>query len=178
MLNSLDLTLTLAAAEVQTGRHRHGRGGAGGLSRKRSSRGLFMALLCTERGLGLPSSTRDNTAPCGGCLLPARDPSTSELAAAAGRSSEMTTRNEGVGVGDAHKSEQYLLSFAGSDLSRHLCHVDAKREEAAEGLIALLYDRVNERFPSPDITRIFIALGKDSGGGGGGVRVSQNRNTS
>ena len=159
-----------------------GGGEATGLSMKRMrirmSRGIFRALICLARVLGPPPPTGDNVALCRRCLLPARDPSTSELAAAAGRSSEMTTRNEGVGVGDAHKSEQYLLSFAGSDLSRHLCHVDAKREEAAEGLIALLYDRVNERFPSPDITRIFIALGKDSGGGGGGVRVSQNRNTS
>ena len=39
---------------------------------------------------------------------------------------------------DAHEYEQSLLSFTGSDISCHLRHIDAKRAEAMEGLLALL----------------------------------------
>ena len=53
-----------------------------------------------------------------------------------------------------------------------MCHVSTKRAEATEGLIELLYDRVDGIFSGPDLARIFITLGGDSGGGGGGVQVA------
>ena len=54
-----------------------------------------------------------------------------------------TTSARGSGVGDFHKSDQSLLSFVGFEISRHLHHVDSKREEAMEGVIVLLYNRVD-----------------------------------
>ena len=48
---------------------------------------------------------------------------------------------------------QYLLSFPGYDLSHHLRHVDAKRAESIEGLLALLYDRVDDIFSRPDLAK-------------------------
>ena len=78
----------------------------------------------------------------------------------------------GGGGGDAHKSERSFLSFSGSKLSRHLSHVDSEREEAMEGLLHILYDRVDGRISRPDLARIFIVLGEDAGGGGGGVGVA------
>ena len=74
-------------------------GGVGGL-RMRKRRGTFRDLICTARGVVLPFPTRDDAAHCRGCLLPARDPFNSGLAAAPGMSSETTTRT-GEG-GDAH----------------------------------------------------------------------------
>ena len=72
----------------------------------------------------------------------------------------MTTRSGEGGGGDAHESELYLLSFAGSELSScHLRHVGAERAEAMGGLIAILYDRVKGIFSRPDLGRIFISLG-------------------
>ena len=81
------------------------------------------------------------------------------------------TSSGGGGGGDAHESER---SFAGSELSYHLCHVGAEKLDAMEGLIALLYNRVDGRFSRPDLARIFIALGLgvDAEGGGGGVRAA------
>ena len=72
----------------------------------------------------------------------------------------------GGGEGDAHESEQSLLSFSGSDMSRHLIHINAKRTDDMEGLLYILYDRVDGRISRPDLARIFIVLGGDAGGGG------------
>ena len=56
-----------------------GGGEATGLSMKRMrirmSRGIFRALLCEARGPVMPLLTRGDAVSCGGCLLPARDPS-------------------------------------------------------------------------------------------------------
>ena len=78
----------------------------------------------------------------------------------------------GGGGGDDHKFEQSILYFAGSDLSCHLCHVNDNRVEVMEGLIALLYDRVDGRVSRPYLSSIFIALVGDSGEEGGGVQVT------
>ena len=75
--------------------------------------------------------------------------------------------SKGGGVGDSHESERSLLFFAGSELSHLLRPVNAERAEAIEGLIALLYDRVDVIFSRPYLASIFIALGGDAGGGGG-----------
>ena len=92
-----------------------------------SSRGIFMALLLSDRVLVLPPPTRDNT---------------TELAAALGTSSLVTMRARWGGGGDSHKSEQSLLSFARFDLSRHLFHIYDNREDSMEGLKALLLAEV------------------------------------
>ena len=63
--------------------------------------------------------------------------------------------------GDCHESKQSLLYFSDSDLSYHLHHVGAKRADATEDLIVLLYDRVDKRFSSLDLERIFISLGTE-----------------
>ena len=133
----------------------------------RRRRGLFWALLCVARGLGPPPPTRDDAAPCGGCILPARDSSDSEASSAPGAlSAPMTSVGGG---GDSHKYERSILSFSGSKLYHYLSHVDANREEAMKGLLTLLYYRINVRFSRPDLARIFIALGGDSGGGRKGI---------
>ena len=75
----------------------------------------------------------------------------------------------GGGGGDSHKYERSILSFAGSKLYRHLSHINTNREEEMKGLLTLLYDRINVRFSRPDLLRIFIALGGDSGGEEKGV---------
>ena len=110
----------------------------------------------------MPPPTRENAAPCGECLLPARDPSAAGAAESPGMSSTMKKSAGGGGVGDSHKSEISLLSFPGSKLSCHLCHVDAERVKAIEGLLALLYDRVDVRFSRTDLAIIFIAMGRDA----------------
>ena len=151
---------------------RMGRGGEGGrraMGVLRRRRGLFWALLCAARGLGPPPPTRDNAAPCGGCILPACDPSDSEASSAPGASLAPMTSVVGGGGGDSHKSEPSILSFSRSKLYRNLSHIDTNREEAMKGLLTLLYDRINVRFSRPDLLRIFIALGGDSGGEGKGV---------
>ena len=78
----------------------------------------------------------------------------------------------GGGGRDAQKSEQSLLSFTGSKLSRHLRHIYAKRAEAIEGLLALVYNGVDGIVYSPDLARVYIALGRDNGGRGVGVQVA------
>ena len=151
---------------------RMGRGGEGGrraMGVLRRRRGLFWALLCVARGLGPPLPTRDDAAPCGGCILPARDPSDSKASSAPGASSAPMTSVGGGGGGDYHKYERSILSFSGSKVYCHPNHVDANREEAMKGLLTLLYYRINVRFSRPDMARIFIALGGDSRGGGKGV---------
>ena len=80
----------------------------------------------------------------------------------------MTTAGGGRG-GDVHKYEKSPLPFAGSKISRHLIHVDTKRAEAIEGLLVLLYDRVNGIVSMPDMARIYITLGGGAVGEGGGV---------
>ena len=45
-----------------------------------------------------------------------------------------------------------------------------------EGLLYILYDRVDGRISRPDLARIFIVLGGYDGGGGGGVGVAKNKN--
>ena len=74
--------------------------------------------------------------------------------------------------GGAHKSDQPLLSFSGSKLSCHLRHIDSKMVEAMEGLLWILYDRFDGIIYRPHLARIFIVLGRDIGGGGGGLRVA------
>ena len=69
-------------------------------------------------------------------------------------------------------SDTSLLSFARFELSHHLRHVDVKRAESMECLIALLHDRVNARVYRRYLKRIFIDLGGDSIRGGGGVQVA------
>ena len=71
----------------------------------------------------------------------------------------MTMSSRGGRGGDAHESERSLLSFAGSNMSCHLRHVNTKRAEDMEGLLALLYDRVHGGFSRTDLKRIFITLG-------------------
>ena len=63
-------------------------------------------------------------------------------------------------------------SYPSPELSRHLRHVDSERAEAMEGLLYILYDRMDGRISRPDMARIFIVLGGDAGGGGGGVGVA------
>ena len=107
MLDSLDLNLTLATAKVRTGRHHHrGEGEATGRSRRR--RGVFRALLCTERGPVLPPPTRYDAAPCRGYLLPARYCYVTGATEAPGKSLDTTKRSRGCGGGDAHKPDKYL----------------------------------------------------------------------
>ena len=89
-----------------------GAAAAGGSRRMR--RRLFRALLYAARGPGPPPKTKDDTAPCRGCILPARDPSTSGVEAVPGTSSETTMSAGGGGGGDARESERSLLSFSGS----------------------------------------------------------------
>ena len=63
------------------------------------------------------------------------DSSTAGSAAAPGMSPVKNTSAGGRGGGDAHESERSLLSFSGSELSRHLHHIDSERVEAIEGLL-------------------------------------------
>ena len=90
-------------------------------------------------------------------------------AAATGVSSSTMTSVKGSRGRNSHKSERSLLSFAVSELSHHLHHVDANRVDIMYGLLEILYDRVNGRVSRMDMASIFIALGRDAGGGGGGV---------
>ena len=53
----------------------------------------------------------------------------------------------------------------------HLRHANAERAEAMQGLLVLLYNRVNGRVSGPYLERILINLGGDARGGGGIVRV-------
>ena len=69
------------------------------MRRVRRSRGLFRALLCTARVPVMPLLTRDDAAPCGGCLLPTRNPSASGTAVAPGASSATTMITGGGGGG-------------------------------------------------------------------------------
>ena len=134
---------TLFPTEGRTLWHWHGEEGAGvsrrRRRRRRSRRVIFRALLCMTRAPGFPPPTRDDTAPCGGCILPACDPSTAGAAA--------TTSAGGGGVGDDHEYYRSFLSFVRSDLSCHLWHIDAERADAMEGLLMLLYVRVDDGFP-------------------------------
>ena len=41
-----------------------------------------------------------------------------------------------------------------------------------EGLIALLYDKVDRKVSRPDLAMIFISPGGDTGGGGEGLGVA------
>ena len=82
-------------------------------------RGTFRSHLCVSRVLRPPTPTRENAAPCGGCILPICYPSTDKELAAPGASLTTTTSSRGDGGGDAQKSERSLLSFAGSDLPPH-----------------------------------------------------------
>ena len=95
-----------------------GGGGVGELRTRRRWRGLFRALICAARVPGTPLPTRDNTAPCRECILHVQNPSD------AGTELAMVKR---IGGGGVHKSDQSLLSFAGSELSHHLRHVDVNR---------------------------------------------------
>ena len=124
----------------------------------RRRRGIFWALLCATRGLGPPPPTRDDAAPCGGCIFPARDPSDSEASSAPGALSAPMTSVGGGGGGDSYKYERSILSVSGSKIYHYLSHVDANREEAMKGLLTLLYDRIKVRFSRPDLAIIFIAL--------------------
>ena len=78
----------------------------------------------------------------------------------------------GGGRGDAQESWRFLLSFSGSELSRHLHRIEFERAEAMEELLYILYDRVDGRISIPNLARIFIVLGGDSGGGGGRLVVA------
>ena len=132
-------------------------------------RGIFRSHLCVSRVLRPPTPTRENAAPCGGCILPACNPSDSEASSAPGALSAPMTSVGGGGGGDSYKYERSILSFSGSKLYHYLSHVDANREEAMKGLLTLLYDRIKVRFSRPDLAIIFIALGGDSKEGGKGV---------
>ena len=109
--------------------------------------------------MGPPPLTRNESAPCGGFILPIHYPSAAAAADSPYTLLENITSSGGGEVGNAHEFEQNLLSFAVSDLSCHLLHVSAKRTEATEGLIALLYDRFDGRISRLDLERIFIAMG-------------------
>ena len=121
--------------------------------------GIFRYLICLARGPRPPPPTRYDAAPCRGCLLPNCDPSTAGAAAAPRMSSEMNTSGVGGRGVDNHKSEKSLLSFAISDISHHLRNVGAERSEAMEGLLTLLYDKVDSGVSRPDLSRIFVDLG-------------------
>ena len=75
------------------------------------------------RGMGTPPTTKDDTAPFVGFLLPTRDPSAARVEAVTETSLATTMSAGGGGGGDAHKSERSLKSFSRSKLSCHLCHV-------------------------------------------------------
>ena len=128
---------------------------------KRSMRVIFRV------PLPLPQ-TRDNAAPCRGIFLPAHNPFVSGSTVAPGTLSTTTTSARGGGEGDAQKSEKFFPSLSGSYFPHHLNHVNANREETMDVLFPLLYDRYNNGFSRMDLVRIFIALGFDSGGRGGG----------
>ena len=130
-------------------------------------RGIFRYLLFMARGPDMPTLARDNTVTFGLCT-PHNISSAGEAVAPVTLSS---TSSRGGRGGDAHKSKQFLLYFAGSELSCHLHHINVDREEVMEGLIALLWDRTNGRVSRMYLARIFIALGGDAGGGGGVLRV-------
>ena len=106
--------------------------------RRRRRRGIFRGLLCVARVLVPPPPTRYYAAPCGRCILPACNPYASGVVAALRMSSVTTTSAGGCGGGDAHESEKSLLYFSGSELSRHLHHVNAEREGSMEVLLVIL----------------------------------------
>ena len=95
--------------------------------RIRRKMGIFRNLLFISRGLGLPPQTMDKSVLCGGCIFTAHDPFAAGAAAALGMSWETINSVKGGGGGEAHKSEKYLLSFAGYELSCHMRHFDAER---------------------------------------------------
>ena len=159
MLNSMDCIITLASANGRTVRHWQGGGGGGGLIRIRRRRGIFRDFICTMRGPGPSLLTRDDAVVCRGCLFYACDPSAAGARAGLGTSLATMTSAGGGRGGGAHKSELSLLSSDGSELSCHLHHIDAHREEAMEGLLLLLYNMVDDIFYRPDLERILIALG-------------------
>ena len=109
-----------------------GRRGGAVVSRM-SRRRLFRALLFTARGPVLPPMNKDNTAPCRGCLLSTRNPSSARAEAVPG--TFLATMMSARGEGYAQKSKQSLPSFSRSKLSRHLRPVESKRAEAMEGLL-------------------------------------------
>ena len=140
-----------------------GMGGGGRLGSSigrniRSMKGLFGFLLCAERNLGPPPPTRDNMVPYGVCIFQTRNSSAARAAAALGASSEATTGDGGGGVGDAQKSERSFLSFSGYKISYYLRHVNTKKAEAMEDLLAIIYYRVNGGVSRPDLSRTFITL--------------------
>ena len=115
--------------------------------------------------------TRDNTALCGGCILPTRNHSDAGGAAVLGTSSSPMMSTRGGRGGDSHKYRRFLLSFSDFELSCHLRQVDAKREDAADGLLELLYNRVDVGVSRSYMVRIFIYMGDDNRGRVGGVGV-------
>ena len=88
------------------------------------------------KGLGPLPTTRDDAPPCGECILPICDPSTSGVEVAVGNLFETTMRASG--DMDSHESKLSLLSFARSEMYRNLCHLNTNRVEAMERLRALL----------------------------------------
>ena len=97
----------LPPRDKQDGIVMEGGGGVTGASmsrrRKRIKMGLYREIICADT-------------PCGGCLLPARNSSTTGEAAVPGTSSEMTTRSGLVRLWDYHEYEKSLLSYYVSDL--------------------------------------------------------------
>ena len=115
--------------------------------------------------------TRNNAEPCEICLNPACSPYAAGLVVTLGVLLSTATSARGVWGGDGHKFEIFILYLTGFELSRHLRHFDANREEAVEGLLLLLYERFYIRYSRPDMARIFIALRGDSGRVGLGLGV-------
>ena len=140
----LESTLNLSNNKVQTVCHQHigGEGEATEELKRRSRKGLFMALLCAARGPGPPPPTRDDAAPCRVCIINTCDPSATGAAAALGTSLTTTTSDGGGEVGHDHESKQSFLSLSEYELCHHLCHVNAKGAEAMEGLLNIIYDGV------------------------------------
>ena len=58
--------------------------------KRRIKRVIFIDLLCMARGVGMLPTTRDDTDPFGGCILPAHDPSTNGEEAAPGTTMSTT----------------------------------------------------------------------------------------
>ena len=58
--------------------------------KRRIKRVIFIDLLCMARGMGMTPTTRDDTDPFGGCILPDHDPSTDGKEAAPGTTMSTT----------------------------------------------------------------------------------------
>ena len=71
-----------------------------GEPRRRKARGHFRNLLCTLRGPGPTSLTKDNAEPCGGCIILARNPSVTGAAEFTGTSLVRKMRARGVQGGE------------------------------------------------------------------------------